>query len=58
METNDFTVLYAEYKKLLERYIHNKISNFADAEDVIQDVLTAAYKNCPHSESFHSSAGV
>jgi len=45
METNDFTVLYAEYKKLLERYIHNKISNFADAEDVIQDVLTAAYKN-------------
>lgn len=42
---NDFISLFTDHKKLIERYIHYKISNYADAEDLIQDVSIAAYEN-------------
>ena len=40
-----FAELYDEYQKLIERYVHYKVSNHADAEDILQDVAMAAYTN-------------
>lgn len=38
-----FEPLYHRYKDVLERYIVYKISNRQDAQDVLQETLTAAY---------------
>ena len=39
----EFTRLYLECKNALERFVHYKISNYSDAEDVLQDVLSSAF---------------
>lgn len=45
MNSKDFISLFTEHKKMIERYVHYKVSNYADAKDVLQDVSIAAYNN-------------
>jgi len=40
----EFEKLCLPYLNMLKRYLFHKISNYSDAEDVLQDVLLAAYK--------------
>lgn len=40
-----FTQLYLKYKNTFERYVYYKVSNHSDAEDIIQEALTAAYSS-------------
>ncbi len=40
-----------EHMAPLTRYVHFRIGNFADAEDVLQEVLLAAYKNRDSQQS-------
>ena len=51
----EFEVLLQEQLQVLRRFVHYKISNFPDAEDIIQDVcLTAMEKftTLKQTESF------
>ena len=41
----EFEVLLERYRAVLERFIKYKISNRHDAEDIIQEVFLAAYRN-------------
>ena len=44
META-YEALCAAHIPMLKRYLFHKVSNPADAEDILQDILLAAYKN-------------
>ena len=42
--STEFEILFLPHLNMLKRYLFHKISNPADADDVLQDVLLAAYK--------------
>ena len=41
----EFERLFSPHMNMLKRYLFHKISNYYDVEDVLQDVLLAAFKN-------------
>ena len=47
----DFETLAAENMAPLERFVKFRIGNLSDAEDILQDVLTAAYRNAETLEN-------
>ncbi len=44
---NIFESLYAENKNAIERYVHFKVSNKFDADDILQEIHIAAYRSFP-----------
>lgn len=47
MEPTSFESLYRLHRAVLERFVHYKVTNRPDAEDVLQEVLADAYAGFP-----------